>query len=293
MDLSVTVKAAAKINLMLDIVGKLENGYHSLWMIMQSVDLYDTVEVEKTNGKIQLSCSDKRLPGGKSNIAYKAAQKFFEFTAVSGGAKIRLEKNIPFAAGMAGGSADAAAVILALDRLYESGLPLKALTKLGLCVGADVPFCIQGGTMLVQDIGGVLSPLPDLPDCYIVIAKPEQSVSTKGAYVTFDYASEKVRCRHTDNLGMLRAVLNEDLKSVGRALGNVFEQYIEVHERVPIKTVMRRHNCLGCCMSGSGPAVFGIFENESDAKACQKELKAFIDDTFVCRPVRSGSFICP
>ena len=286
--MSIKIKTAAKINLMLDIVEKLDNGYHSLWMIMQSVNLYDIVEVEKTQDKIEISCSDERLPTNKSNIAYKAAQRFFEFTNCKGGAKIRIEKNIPFAAGMAGGSADAAAVILALNKLYEQNLNMKALNKLGLLVGADVPFCMQGGTMLAQDIGEVLSPLPDLPDCYIVIAKPEQSVSTQGAYTAFDYGSQKNKCRHTDKSRMLRAVLQEDLQTVCKTLGNVFEQYIEVHDRVPIKTVMRKHNCMGCCMSGSGPTVFGIFDSEANAEACKKELKMFIDDTFVCHPVQSG-----
>lgn len=286
--MGVTVKAAAKINLMLDILEKLDNGYHSLWMIMQSVDLYDTLTVEKNDGGIVLSCSDKRLPTDNKNIAYKAAEKYFAFTGVDGGTKIHIDKHIPFAAGMAGGSSDAAGVILALDKIYGTELTLRQLNKLGVSVGADVPFCMQGGTMLAQDIGEVLSPLPNLPDCFIVIAKPEQGVSTVGAYDAFDEGILKVRCRHTDKSRMLRAVVSENLKTVGQTLGNVFEQYIEVHERVPIKTVMRKHGCLGCCMSGSGPTVFGIFDSEEKANACAEEVKEFIAETFVCKPVTSG-----
>ncbi|MCR4925194.1 MAG: 4-(cytidine 5'-diphospho)-2-C-methyl-D-erythritol kinase [Clostridiales bacterium] len=287
----ITVKAAAKINLMLDILQKLNNGYHSLWMIMQSVDLYDVVTVEQLAKGIELTCSEPELPTDRKNIAYKAAEEFFKFCNIKGGAKIHIDKKIPFAAGMAGGSADAAAVIVALDKIYSTALSVKQFTKLGLKVGADVPFCIQGGTMLVQDIGGVLSPLPDLPDCYFVISKPEQSVSTAQAYGTFDECTKNSRCRHTDQSGMLRAIIDEDLSTVGKTLGNVFEQFVEVHERVPIKSVMRKYACLGCCMSGSGPTVFGIFDKKKNADACAKELKTFIKDTFVCKPINQGSEI--
>ncbi|MDR0314677.1 MAG: 4-(cytidine 5'-diphospho)-2-C-methyl-D-erythritol kinase [Oscillospiraceae bacterium] len=281
------VKAAAKINLMLDILEKLDNGYHSLFMIMQSVGIYDTVTVNQTSdGGISLSCSNKNLPTGQSNIAFKAAMAFFdESKCENSGIHIDIQKRIPMEAGLAGGSADAAAVILALDKIYNTHMPLKKLCKIGQKVGADVPFCIQGGTMLALDVGGVLAQLPDLPQCYIVLAKPSQGVSTAKAYAMYD---EVDSCHHLDTNAMLRTMVNGDLRDICSMMGNVFEQFIEVSERVKIKNIMRENNSIGHCMSGSGPTVFGIFENERDALNCEGQLKKTMDDVFVCRPVSQG-----
>lgn len=286
----VTVKAAAKINLMLDIVERLENGYHSLWMVMQSVDLYDTVTVERTGtGAIRLACSDTRLPADESNLAFKAARAFFDATGVpNSGVSITVEKKIPFAAGLAGGSADAAAVLLALDRLFEMNLKQRVLNKIGLTLGADVPFCLQGGTMLAQNIGELLTPVPELPDCFIVLAKPAQGISTAQAYHLCDTASN---LRAPDKRGMLSALLAEDLKGAARLVGNVFEQVIDVPERVAIKAVMRECGALGCCMSGSGPTVFGLFDAEQEAACCAEKLRAIVPEVFVCRPVEEGCVV--
>ncbi len=281
------VNAAAKINLMLDILGRTENGYHSLYMIMQSVGIYDTITVDMTDtGKITISCSEKELPCDKSNIAYKAAKAFFDFTGCkNNGIHIDIKKQIPFEAGLAGGSADAAAVITALDKMFETNLTTKQLSKIGLGVGSDVPFCLQGGTMLALDVGGVLAPLPDMPDCYLVLAKPKQGVSTAQAYAAYDNLTY---CRHLDRQGMLRAVVEGDLNKICMLMGNVFEQFVEVLERVDIKRVMRENNAVGCCMSGSGPTVFGVFTNEADASNCAEQLRKNIKDVFVCQPVDSG-----
>lgn len=286
----ITVRSAAKINLMLDVLEKLDNGYHSLWMIMQSLSLYDTVTVEITDDeKITITSDIEGVPLNEKNIAHKAARAFFENTNTANpGIKIHIDKKIPMAAGLAGGSADGAAVLMALNELIGTKLSLRKLARIGLKVGADVPFCLQGGTMLAQDIGGILSDLPDLPQCFIVLAKPESGVSTAEAYSLCD---SRENPRPLDRNGMLRAVLDGDLNRVSHALANVFEQVINVPERVPIKTVMRENHALGCCMSGSGPTVFGIFENESDAEKCARQLRKIVPNVFVTVPVETGSDI--
>lgn len=286
--MKITVKAAAKINLMLDILEKLPNGYHSLWMIMQSVSVYDRVSVEKkTSGGITISCSENGIPTDERNIAYKAAEKFFDFCGEEDrNIHITIEKNIPHAAGLAGGSADGAAVITALNSLYEKNLPVKKLCQIGVKVGADVPFCIQGGTMLAQDIGQVLSQLPDIPPCFFVLAKPQQGVSTAEAYAAVD----SMNLRHPDAHTMFRSVVDGDLNGIAKSLGNVFEQAVDVHERVSIKEIMRNNDAMGCCMSGSGPTVFGIFENIENAEKCAQELSKKIKGitVHVCTPAEYG-----
>lgn len=286
--MKITVKAAAKINLMLDILEKLPNGYHSLWMIMQSVSVYDRVTVEKkTSGGITISCSEDGIPTDERNIAYKAAEKFFDFCGEEDrNIHITIEKNIPHAAGLAGGSADGAAVITALNSLYEKNLPVKKLCQIGIKVGADVPFCIQGGTMLAQDIGQVLSQLPDMPSCFFVLAKPQQGVSTAEAYAAVD----SMNLRHPDAHTMFRSVVDGDLNGIAKSLGNVFEQAVDVHERVSIKEIMRNNDAMGCCMSGSGPTVFGIFENIENAEKCAQELSKKIKGVtvHVCTPAEYG-----
>lgn len=286
--MKIKIKAYAKINLLLDILSKLENGYHSLFMIMQSVGLYDTVTVEKTEGeKIEIVCDKEGVPTDERNIAYKAAESFFTFTGVkNSGVKITIEKRIPHAAGLAGGSADGAAVIVALNKIYGTELSYLELVEIGLRVGADVPFCIFGSTRLSQNIGDVLSELPPMPDCSIIICKPEQDVPTGNAYKIYDESSDRIR--HPDNTGMLRAVLAKDLDKICLLTNNVFEQVIEVCDRAYIKGVMRKHNAGAACMSGSGPSVFGIFYNDKDAERAYAELKKSIDETYICRPVKSG-----
>lgn len=285
--MEIKLNAMAKINLMLDILGRLDNGYHSLWMIMQSVNLFDTVCLADTQGaEIKVTCSDKRIPTNEENLAYKAAQAFIDTMGITGrGVKIDITKRIPLAAGLAGGSANAAAVILGMNELFNTKLTTLQLNKIGLSVGADVPFCMYGGTMLAQDIGGVLAPLPDLPDCYIVLAKPEKGISTAKAYQLFD---EEDNYRRPDKCRMLRAAVNEDLPQMAKLVANVFEQVIEVPERVNIKTIMRENGAIGCCMSGSGPTVFGLFDDEQSANRCADELKSIVSSVFVCKPANKG-----
>lgn len=261
-------------------------------MIMQSVGLYDVVTVEETeSGRITIACDKEGVPTDESNIAHKAAESFFKFTEIENkGINITIEKNIPHAAGLAGGSADGAAVIVALNKLYSTELSYLDLVEIGLKVGADVPFCIFGSTRLSQNIGDVLSELPPIPDCSIIICKPQQDVPTGNAYKTYDELSDRIR--HPDNMGMLRAVLEKDLDKICSLCNNVFEQAIEVCDRAYIKGIMRKYNAKAACMSGSGPSVFGIFDNEADAEKAYNELKASIGETYLCKPVKQGCEIC-
>ncbi len=285
--MKVTYDAAAKINLMLDILARLDNGYHSLFMLMQSVDLYDTVTVETDDsGAINITSDEAGIPCDKRNIAYKAADAFFKYTEIKNkGVTIHIEKRIPFAAGMAGGSADGAAVIAALNDIYETELSQQELCKIGLKVGADVPFCLTGGTCLAQNVGEILSPLPALDECYIVLAKPERGVSTKEAFEAFDTATN---VRHLDTCGMLYAASQGDLKEICKRTKNVFEQLIEVPERVPVKSTLNRHGALAACMSGSGPTVYGIFDDESKAQSAASALKSIVKNIYITKPVTSG-----
>lgn len=284
--MKITVNAPAKINLFLDIIGKLDNGYHSLFMVMQSIGLYDTVTVEKSNENgIFLTCSEEKLPCDEKNIAYKAAAAFCKKFGIEPNVKIHIEKRIPFAAGLAGGSADAAAVTVALDKLYETSLSEFELCKTGLLTGSDVPFCIKGGTCLSQNTGGILSPLEPLKDCFIVLAKPEAGVSTAEAYA----AADSTYLYKPDSMRMLDACEKGDFEGICKYAGNVFEQIIEVAERVEFKKIMRKHGCSLCQMSGSGPTVFALFENKENAESCAEELKEICPNVFVTTPVKHGA----
>lgn len=281
------VQAAAKINLMLDVLGTLPDGYHSLFMIMQSVDCCDTVTVHQTTTqKIVLKSEDKRMPLDGKNIAYKAAELFFKETeAENTGVEIEIEKTIPMAAGLAGGSADAAAVLYALNEIFKTGLTLWELARIGEKIGADVPFSLIGGTALSMDKGGVLAPLPTLKDCYIVLCKPKQDISTVGAYRQID---ESPYLRHADTVSMLYAMRTENLDLMCHKAQNIFEQVIEVPQRPHIKAMMRAYGAKLTMMSGSGPTVYGIFQSEKAAKECTEELKKEYDEVFCCAPLSAG-----
>lgn len=286
--MKITVSAPAKINLFLDIIGRLDNGYHSLFMVMQSVDLCDEVTIEACDEKgVFLTCSDSRLPTDEKNIAYKAAKKFCDYAGIEPAVKIHIEKKIPFAAGLAGGSADAAAVIVGLNALLETEFTQSQLCKIGLAVGSDVPFCIVGGTQLSQSTGGVLSPLEELKDCFIVLAKPEAGVSTAEAYA----AADSAQLYRPDSMRMLDACEKGDFEGICKYAGNVFEQVIEVPERVEFKRIMRVCGASLCQMSGSGPTVFGIFEKGIDAEKCADELKKICHNVFITKPVSHGAEI--
>ncbi len=287
--MKITVKAAAKINLLLDLTAVLENGYHSIYTVMQSVGIFDEVTVETDDSaNIELSCSDKTMPVDSKNTAWKAAEYFLNYIDNKNtGVKIHIEKKIPSQAGMAGGSADAAAVIKALNILLDAKLTESELYKIGEKVGADVPFCISGGTKLCLNKGEVMASLPDLPDCYIVVAKPNQGVSTKEAYANFDSAEW---IRHPDNEGFLFAATQNDLDKMCSKAANVFEQVVEVSDRVKIKATMRNHNAKLAMMTGSGAAVFGLFEDKNEADECFNELKKKYESVFITTPVKKALF---
>lgn len=285
--MEVKVKAYAKINLMLDIVNRRTDGYHDLFMIMQSVGVYDTVTVTENKSKsISISCNIDGIPLNNKNIAWKAAETFFEVTKNKNkGIHIDIVKRIPHAAGLAGGSADGAAVLVALNKIYNTELSEADLCKIGVKIGADVPFCITGGTLLAQGIGDILSKVKPLRKCCILLAKPDFDVNTAFAYKQFDLYGKT----HTpDKFGMLCAMQSRDLDAICSKMENVFEQFIEVPNRINIKEVIKNNHAKGFCMSGSGPTVFGIFENKEDAVKASEELKDFAKDIMICNPVSKG-----
>lgn len=281
------VKAAAKINLMLDVLGTLPDGYHSLFMVMQSVGCYDFLEVKRTNtAKIEILTEDERVPQDEKNIAYKAAQSFFAATDTENtGVSIAIEKHIPMSAGLAGGSADAAGVLYALNVLFHTDLPLSALQRIGERVGADVPFALSGGTALCMDKGGVIAPLLPLQNKWVVLCKPQMDVSTVSAYRCLD---ETPHLRHTDKNAMLYAAHTGDYALLCKKADNVFEQVIEVPARPVIKGIMRKHGADLALMSGSGPTVYGLFSEKDKAEGCALELQEQFSETVLCEPVLHG-----
>lgn len=285
--MEVKVNAYAKINLMLDIICQRTDGYHDLFMIMQSIGLYDTVTVSETKSKkITITCNIDDIPLDEKNIAYKAADAFFKATEIKNkGINIDLVKRIPHQAGLAGGSADGAGVLVALNKLLKANLSDDELCNIGVKIGADVPFCIKGGTLLAQGIGDVLNKVKPLRQCFILIAKPDYGVNTGKAYSCFDTCGKV----HTpDKMGMLYAMQSRDLKEICLKMENVFEQFIEVPNKVDIKNVMRDEGALGVCMSGSGPTVFGIFDDKEKAEAAAGKLKDYAKDIAVTKPVSYG-----
>ena len=285
--MEIKVSAYAKINLMLDIIAKRTDGYHDLFMIMQSVSTHDIVTVsENKTKKISISCKTEGIPLDEKNICWKSAEAFFKYTKKKNkGINIDIKKRIPHAAGLAGGSADGAAVIIALNEIYKTGLTEKELCEIGVKIGADLPFCLTGGTLLAQGIGDKLSKIKPLKKCYIVLAKPDYDVNTGYAYKQFDTCG---KTRTPDKFGMLCAVQSQSLKEISSKMENVFEQFIEVPKRVDIKDVLKKNGALGVCMSGSGPTAFGIFENKENAQKAAEDLKSLAKDIDICTPVRHG-----
>lgn len=287
--MKVTVRANAKINLSLDIVGKREDDYHLLESVMQSVDICDTVVVklETEPDEITVSTGSNCIADDQTNTAYRAAKAFFDHTELANpGVNIRIKKAIPVGAGMAGGSADAAAVILALDNMLNTRLSDEELCDIGESVGADVPFCIMGGTMLARGTGNILSPLPDMPDCTILICKPEISISTAAAYKAVD--QHELAAPSDCSEDICEAICGSDICAVADQLHNVFEQVLNIPEVEAIKEQMLRGGALGACMTGSGSAVFGLFDDADKAEDCASELRREYDNVFVTEPASCG-----
>ncbi len=279
--MTIKALAPAKINLTLDVVGRRADGYHLLRSVMQTVSLYDTVTVTSTeNTTIDLIC-DGGIPADMSNTAYKAAALFRETVGYSGGVAITVEKTIPSQAGLAGGSSDAAAVLVALNELTGAGLTVEQLCELGGRIGADVPLCIHGGTVLCTGIGTQLSPLPPLPPCAVVIVKPRGGVSTPEAYRLLDNASV---LHHPDTDGMCRALAQRDLQGVAACVGNSFEQPLALPFTADIRDRLTDGGALASALSGSGSAVFGLFTDVESATVAARSLREYYPNTVVCRP---------
>lgn len=277
------LKALAKINLGLDVLGKREDGYHNVRMVMQSIYLYDNVRIQQKRAPgIELVSNLYYLPTDSGNIAYKAAQMLMEEFGLLGGIRITLEKHIPVAAGMAGGSSNAAAVLFGMNRLYGLGLSQQELMERGVRLGADVPYCIMRGTVLAEGIGEKLTILPSMPKCAVLIAKPPISVSTKVVYEALD-SMEIIR--HPDIDGLLLALEKGSLKDAAECMGNVLEDVTITRYPVinDIKQEMIDAGALNAMMSGSGPTVFGLFENKMLAREAQERIrkKGFAKQSYV------------
>ncbi len=285
MTMRTTVRAAAKINLFLDITGKRSDGYHIVNMVMQSVSLYDevTVTIEKGDGEINVSCTDESIPCDETNTAYQAVKAFFEYAQIKPkNVWVKIKKRIPSQAGMAGGSTDAAAVLVALNEMLDTGFSQDELAEIAENIGADVPFCIYGGTMTASGIGTILTPLPEMPECYIVVVKPDIKISTKEAYEKSDSMGYE-QCRSVES--MADAICRGDIKAVGKALYNKFEEVVEVPEIDVIKQCMKDYGAEGALMTGSGSAIFGIFAEKSDAGDCIDELERDFENVWLLEPV--------
>ena len=266
------LKALAKINIGLDVLRKREDGYHEVRMIMQTIHLFDRLHIKKTKEPgIQISSNLYYLPVNENNLIHKAAALLMDEFSITEGVEFRLEKHIPVAAGMAGGSTDAAAVLVGVNRMFDLGFTKKELMERGVKLGADVPYCIMRGTALSEGIGEILTELPASPQCHLVIAKPQISVSTKAVYGKLR-VNELAPEEHPDIDGMMAAIKNGDLDGVIERLGNVLETVtVPDHPEIAeIKEIMVENGACGSLMSGSGPTVFGIYKDRELAeKACQ------------------------
>ena len=267
------LRAMAKINLGLDIIGKREDGYHEVRMIMQTIRMYDVLEIRKKSSPgISLSTNLPYIPCDERNLVYKAAKILMDEFHVEEGLSMKLTKSVPVAAGMAGGSSDAAAAFVGVNRLFHLGLSEEELMKRAVQVGADVPYCVMRGTALAEGIGEKLTRLPDLPDCYILIGKPGINVSTRTAYENLDL--NEIR-RRPDIDGMIRDIKNKDLYSMTGKMENVFEPGIMAKYPVirEIRDLMEKQGALKAMMSGSGPTVFGIFDDAGKMQNAARALK--------------------
>ena len=290
----ITAKAPAKINLTLDILGRRPDGYHNVDMVMQTVTLYDEITVTadpicNVQGEITITCNKEGVPCDSSNIVYKCAKAFFAYTGLAhSDMTIHIEKTIPFGAGLAGGSADGAAVIVILNRMYDTKLKENELCEIGEKVGSDIPFCIVGGTRRATDTGTTLHKLPKLPKCQVLICKPEVSISTAKAYALAD-SRTGARFSYTDLA--VKALYSGSVRNVSDFLHNDFEEVLSLDVINSIKSVMLKSKALGSAMSGSGSAVFGLFLNDKKANKCADILRETYEDVFVGEPCSSGAEI--
>ncbi len=283
---SISIKAPAKLNLFLDITGKLDNGYHSVRSVMQSIDYFDYVKIDKNERKeITVKCSVPTLDG-ENNIAYKAAELFLSDANIESGVDIFIDKRIPTEAGLAGGSADAAAVIFGMNEIFETDYSSEKLCEIGAKCGADVPFSLVGSTMLSEGIGDKLSDFHDLPDCFFVIVKPKIGMSTKESYAFYDEHEDEFS--HGDFSALSSGFEHENLSEINNSLFNVLEDSVSGNIITEIKQKLIKCGALGSSMTGSGTAVFGIFDDEKLAISAFNMLKSEYPDCFIARPTNYG-----
>ena len=279
---SITLKSRAKINLSIDVLGKRQDGYHLVEMIMQTIDLYDLIEInEKDNDQITIKSTSDEIPLDCNNLVYKAANLIKKTFNINKGVEIHIKKNIPVAAGMAGGSSNAAAVLIGLNKLWNLNLSNQQLEKIGLKLGADVPFCINGGAVLASGIGEELTPIKGLTkDVCILVCKPDLFVSTKEVYECID---SKDIDKRPNNKFLIECLKNEETRQLAENMFNVLEGVtMDKHPVIQqIKDIMTNNRALGAMMSGSGPTVFGLYENREDAVKCKAILEKQFKQTFV------------
>lgn len=287
----IVLKAYGKVNLGLDVVRRRDDGYHEVRMVMQTVGLFDRLELKKVPGdSITLSANLKFLPLDEQNLVYRAIAAVKEKYSLKGGVEAYLEKRIPIAAGMAGGSSDCAAALRGMNQLFDLGIGESGLCEIGAGLGADVPYCVIGGTALAEGIGEKLTKLPPMPECHILIAKPGISVSTKAVYENLNVPG---LASHPDIDGMVSAIENKDLCGITGRMENVLEtvtvsKYPVIDE---IKSFLTERGAEQALMSGSGPTVFGIFASEDKARAALLSLKSFeeVKQAYVVPPVNRES----
>lgn len=273
------IKAHAKINISLDILNKRSDGYHEVKMIMQTLELHDEIELIKASRGISVKTNLPYLPTDGLNLAYKAAQLYFSNAGITTGLDIIINKKIPVGAGLAGGSTDCAAVLNALNEVHAA-FSLNELLKMGQTLGADVPYCILGGSYLAEGIGEKLSPLPPFPSCTVVLAKPPFGVSTKRVYENLD---QKAILVHPDTAGIIDAMKADDLQKIAVRMFNVMEESVSSKHGIinDIKNEMLSCGALGSSMSGSGPTVFGLFNSLQKAQTAAINLKRYTNEVFV------------
>ena len=280
----VTVLAPAKLNLALDVVGILPGGYHALDMTMQAISLYERVVIRRSP-YLDLALPGSKVKPGPGNTAIKAALAFFHYTGLLAGAEITIYKNVPVRAGMAGGSADAAGVLVGLNVLYGAKLSMSELCALGAKIGADVPFALMGGTCRVQGVGDLLKALPPVPDCWFTVVMPDYGVSTPEAFAAYDTVGSST---HPDCEAQEKAIRAGDLDAVCAAAGNALEECSGAKDNEAIKALLRAHGAVTALMTGSGAAVFGIFDDENAARSAVAALKNGYKQVYLCKPTHGG-----
>jgi 4-diphosphocytidyl-2-C-methyl-D-erythritol kinase len=282
----IILKAPAKLNLFLNIVGKRDDGYHLLESIMQTIDLFDIVTVEEREDRdICISCDNKLVPCDEKNIAYKIAQKVFEYKGIFQGLNIDIKKRIPVEAGMGGGSADGAATLVGLNSLFNLELSYEEMIKIGGTIGADIPFATFGGTALTEGIGEKVTRINDISECYFLIVKPKESINTKEAFKKID---EKNIGINQDIKHILSGAEEKNNIKIAENMANIFEG-IAAEGILNLKKEIKASGAVNSIMTGSGSAVFGLFEDEKMAEESARKFRNIYEEVFVCRPYSKGA----